>query len=49
MLFIATISGIRRIVSAAHEAEAALHIEERYGKFPDKIEVAPWYTGSWDE
>lgn len=48
MLFIATVNHTRRIVAAPHEAEAVRRITERYG-FPDKLEVAPWYKGDWDD
>jgi len=46
ILFLADVKGEgRRIVAARHEAHAALIILERYGVFPDAIDVAPFYRG----
>lgn len=50
MLFIATLpDGSRRIASAAHEADVVKQMLERYEQYPDRIEVALWYPGGWDD
>lgn len=46
MLYIATLpDGTRRIASADHEADVATIMLERWGQFPDSIDVAWWYPG----
>lgn len=46
--YIVTIDGVRRLVSAVNEDEAAMICTDRWEALPDAIEVAAFYTGSID-